>query len=128
MQATPNQPRTHTARLLALSLRYSAITICETNFIVCSGSSHDDDGTAIYFSYFTAHIRLILSAPVVYSKVSPTICMQVHYTSSEIPFLDFDDEEGGEEQEMTESLEDNEGIEGYIAYLAPRASSFFILY
>ena len=53
--------------------------------------------------------------------------MQVHYTSSEIPFLDFDDGEGGEEQEMTESLEDNEGIEGYIAYLAPRASSFIIL-
>ena len=74
------------------------------------------------FCYFTAHTRLILSAAVVYSKVSPTICMQVHYTSSEIPFLDFDDEEGGEEQEMTESLEDNEGIEGYIAYLAPRAS------
>ena len=61
--------------------------------------------------------------------MAPTICIQVHYTSSEIPFLDFDDGEEGEEQEMTESLEDNEGIEGYIAYLVPilRASSFFIL-
>jgi len=35
----------------------------------------------------------------------------VHYTSSEVPFLDFDDGDE-EDQGMAENLEDNEGIEG----------------
>ena len=38
-------------------------------------------------------------------------CLQVHYTSSEVPFLDFDDGDE-EDQGMAENLEDNEGIEG----------------
>ena len=40
-------------------------------------------------------------------------CLQVHYTSSEVPFLDFDDGDE-EDQGMAESLEDDEGIEGYV--------------
>ena len=39
---------------------------------------------------------------------------QVHYTSSQVPFLDFNESEGEEEAlGMDESLEDDGEIEGY---------------
>ena len=53
------------------------------------------------------------------TKSHDCVCPQVHYSSFQVSFLDFEeeDQEGGmaaEEDEGMGAIEDDEGIEGYV--------------